>query len=64
MPTALYDDVFSVPLAKSGEKKRLDAAQQELEFSEYGRSSRFGPGWYIVPLLLIWPVIMLLWLFL
>jgi len=62
MPTAYYDGLFSAPLAASREKKRLDAAQEELEFSEYGRSPKFGPGWYIVPLLLIWPALLLFWL--
>jgi hypothetical protein len=62
MPTALYDGVFSAPRAQAPAKKRLNAAQEELEFSEYGRSPRFGPGWYIVPLLLAWPVLVLVWL--
>jgi hypothetical protein len=62
MPTAYYDGAFSAHLAASREKKRLDAAQEELEFSEYGRSSRFGPGWYIVPLLLVWLAVLLFWL--
>lgn len=61
MPTAYYD-AYSAPLAERRAKKQLDAAQEELEFSEYGRSPTFGPGWYIVPLLLAWPFVLLVWL--
>ncbi len=62
MPSAFYDDVFSAPQAERRAKKRLAAAQEELEFSEYGRSPRFVPGWYTVPLLLPWAVVLLVWL--
>lgn len=56
--TYAHDHVFDVPLARRPRKRRnvadvfRDRAHAELidlEFSEYGRSARFMPGWYILP---------------
>ena len=46
-----YDErVHLVPLSKS--RERMLAQGPDLEWSEFERSSRFVPGWYIVPALL------------
>jgi hypothetical protein len=36
-------------------RHRPDPSKQleDLEFSDYGRSRRFGPGWWIVPTLIV-----------
>jgi hypothetical protein len=56
--TYAHDHVFDVPLARRVRRRRdvadvfRDRAHAELidlEFSEYGRCSRFLPGWYILP---------------
>jgi hypothetical protein len=56
--TYAHDHVFDVPLAGRVRRRRnvadvfRDRAHAELidlEFSEYGRSPRFLPGWYILP---------------
>jgi hypothetical protein len=60
MPIALYDDVYSVPLAYKRPEPRLVAMADELEFSEYGRSPVIPAGWYIAPALLIVPAALLL----
>jgi len=52
MPTALYDEVYSVPLVRR-RRPALDRQAEDLEFSEYGRSSGIPAGWYLLPGLLI-----------
>jgi hypothetical protein len=57
--TYAHDHVFDVPLAGRISPRRRDVAAVfrdrahaeliDLEFSEYGRHSRFLPGWYILP---------------
>ena len=57
--TYAHDHVFDVPLAGRIRRRRRDVADVfrdrahaeliDLEFSEYGRCSRFLPGWYILP---------------
>jgi hypothetical protein len=60
MPTVLYDDIYSVPLAYKRRKPRVSPVADELEFSEYGRSSGIPAGWYLAPALLIVPAALLL----
>ena len=57
--TYAHDHVFDVPLAGRIRNRRRNVADVfrdrahaeliDLEFSEYGRNSRFLPGWYILP---------------
>jgi hypothetical protein len=57
MPTALYDKVYSVPLAYKRPKPKLSELAEEFEFSEFGRSSGIPAGWYLAPALLIIAVV-------
>ena len=62
MPTAFYDEVFSVPVTDKKTKFRAERRPpiDDLEFSEYGRSADIPAGWYLAPALLIWPLALLL----
>jgi hypothetical protein len=54
MPTALYDQIHSVPLSRHRRRPAVPGrGAEELEFSEYGRSSSIPAGWYLLPGLLI-----------
>jgi hypothetical protein len=52
-----YHHQYDAQVARCRKPKRIPAVFQErehisamdLEFSEYGRNSRFMPGWFILP---------------
>ncbi len=58
MPTAFYDEVFSVPVARRQPRARAAVRPQtdDLEFSEYGRLASIPAGWYLAPVLVGWIV--------
>jgi hypothetical protein len=61
MPTALYDEIYSVPQARKRRRPvPLGRSNDELEFSEYGRSSAIPAGWYLLPGLVITATLMAL----
>lgn len=61
MPTALYDEIYSVPLARHRRRPAAPArSNEDLEFSEYGRSSGVPAGWYLLPGLVITAALMAL----
>ena len=44
-----FVETFDIPAAARNSTIRDDEELLELEFSDYGRDTRFLPGWYILP---------------
>jgi len=44
-----YHPMGGAPRRRAFSRKRKQGELIDLEFSNYGRNSRFQPGWYILP---------------